>query len=138
VARGGGSDALHWLVHLEPSLPDNTREIQVCLGPNEETPHGDAPPRWESDLFTLSSRSVSVQRAGTRLDTDTGLPPPVESGLNFENEPVQPNRVIPVSAQLDDAVVGRDICVLSIEVRPTWFFLQLGGSGEGGPIPGSG
>jgi hypothetical protein len=62
--------------------------------------------------------------------TRTGLPPPVESGLNFENEPVQPNRVVPVSAQLDDAVVGRDICVLSIEVRPTWFFLQLGGSGD--------
>jgi hypothetical protein len=28
VARGGGSGALHWLVHLKPSLPDDTKEIQ--------------------------------------------------------------------------------------------------------------
>jgi hypothetical protein len=78
----------------------------------------------------LSSQRVSVEQVVTRLDTDTELPLPVESGLNFENEPVQPDRVIPVGAQLDDAVVGRDICVLSVEVRPSWFFLQLGGSGD--------
>jgi hypothetical protein len=81
-------------------------------------------------VLALSSQRVSVQQAGTRLDTDAELPLPVESGLNFENEPVQPDRVNPVSAHLDDTVVGRDICVLSIEVRPTWFFLQLGGSGD--------
>jgi hypothetical protein len=103
----------------------------VSLGSDEQRPHGDASLPAESDLvLTLSSQRVSVQRAGTRLDSDTGLPPPVELGLNFENEPVQPDRVIPVSAQLDDAVVGRDICVLSIEVRPSWFFLQLGGGGD--------
>ena len=131
MSRAGGGSSLRWLVKLEPSLPDDTKEIQVSFAPNDRGPHRDASPPRESNLvLALPSPHGFVRRAGTRLDADTDLRPPVEAGLNLENEPVQPDRVIPVGAQLDDAVVGRDICVLSIEVRPSWFFFHLGGSGE--------
>jgi hypothetical protein len=143
VARSGGGGSLRWLVKLEPSLPDDTNEIHVSFAPTEPRSHSDASPPTESNVvFALSNQRVSVQHVGTRLDVDTELPLPVEAGLNLEHEPVQPDRVIPVSARLDDAVVGRDIGVLSIEVRPSWFFLHLGGSGELGlgpdPAPDSG
>lgn len=130
VARGGGGGSLRWLVNLEPSLPDDTKEIQVSRASDGRRPQGDTSPLTESNVVvTLPSQRVSVQQAGTRLDTDADLPMPVDAGLSLENAPVQPDRVIPVSTQLDDAVLGRDICVLSIEVRPGWFFLHLGGSG---------
>lgn len=136
VSRSGGGSSLRWLVKLEPSLPDDTKEIRVSHAPNDRRRHSEASLPTESNLVVaLPSQRVSVKPAGTRLDGDADLRPPVEAGLNLENEPLQPDRVIPVSAQLDDAVVGRDICVLSIEVRPSWFFLHLGGSGELAPAP---
>jgi hypothetical protein len=94
-------------------LPDDTKEIQVSHASNDQRPHSDASLPPESNLVVaFPSQPVSVQQAGTRLDADIDLRPPVEARLNLDNEPVQPDRVISVSAQLDDAMVGRDICVL--------------------------
>jgi hypothetical protein len=131
VPRGGGGGSLRWLVKLEPPLPGDTKEIQVSLAPKARGPHGDESVSPDSNVvFDLPSQPVSIQQAATRLEADTDLPLQVGAGLSLANAPVQPDRVIAVSAQLDDAVLGRDICVLSVEVRPGWFFLHLGGSGE--------
>jgi hypothetical protein len=131
LPRGGGGGSLRWLVKLEPPLPGDTKEIQVSLAPMMRGPHRDESVSPGSNVvIDLPSQPVSVQPAETRFHADTDLPRQVGAGLSLANAPVRPDRVIPVSAQLDDAVLGRDMCILSIEVRPGWFFFHMGGSGE--------
>jgi hypothetical protein len=127
--RGGGGAWLRWLVNLEPSLPQDAQELRFFVGPDDERLHNDASlPDEPSVIVALSNWPITVRPAWTSFDGARELSSQIDYRPNLEADPLRPDRVIPVSAQLDD-VVGRDISVLSIDVRPSLFFVHLGGRG---------
>lgn len=137
--RSGGGAWLRWLVKLEPPLPDAAHELRFFVGPDDETGHNDGSlPDAPSAVVALPSQPVVVRPAFTSFESARELSSQIDAGPDLEADSLRADRVIPVSAQLDD-VMGRDINVLSIEGRRSWFFVHLGGrgalqlSGDSGP-----
>jgi hypothetical protein len=129
ASRGGGGAWLRWLVNFEPSLPEDAEMLRFFVGPDDERMHNEASlPDEPSAVIVPSNQPITVRRVPASFDGARELTALVDRGPNLEADPLRPDRVIPVSAQLDE-VVGRDINVLSIDVRPSWFFLHMGGRG---------
>ena len=137
--HGGGANSLSWEYRFVPSLPAGAQELRIFVGP-ERTKFevGGELPSEPALTITLPAAPPAVRRAAAVLD-----PAATQPRLGFRGDvvrsPVRPTRVIPVSTALDGAG-ERDLCVLSIDVRPEWFAVHIGGGGPlavGGDIDGS-
>jgi hypothetical protein len=135
-AAGGsgmhGSTPSRWHVDFTPSLPDDATEIRVFAGSPvaklwERAPLPDEPTvvvplaNWPRTprLAQATVSAPTTRRRAPSEDSPSSLP---------VDRAVRPDRVIPVSTQLDDGA-GGDLCVLAVETWPSCFDLHVAHSG---------
>jgi hypothetical protein len=133
VTCGGGATDRGWHWRFEPPLPDQARRLRVFVGPDSDrSPFDVQPPAATSLGVDLVGWPAVVRRAAATLDTvDTVAEPssPPVPSRRGQPDPLLPERVVVVSTQLDD-VDGRDLSVLSIDVRRDGFLMHVGGDGD--------
>jgi hypothetical protein len=155
TSHGGGAhgaDPTQWHVTFVPSLPDSATEIRVFAGPPVTRPAPRPPLPNEPRVFVgppvtkpapapplpneptlvarLSAWPTAPRRVPVRVEpaAPSSEPAILDRRPGVDRRAVQPDAVIPISGRLDD-VVGREVCILSVETWPTCFDLHLGGSG---------
>jgi hypothetical protein len=130
VFEGGGGGSLSWEASFAPSLPAGARELRLFVDPEGRRMAvvGDLPPE-PAVTIALPALSPTVRRVAAVLDPAAEM---LRSGFRgtVAGSPVRPTRVIPVATALDGAG-ERDMCVLSIDLRPDWLAVHIGG---GGPL----
>ena len=130
VFEGGGGGSLSWEASFAPSLPAGARELRLFVDPEGRriADAGDLPPE-PAVTIALPAASPTVRRAAAVLDPAAEM---LRSGFrgDAEGSPVRPTRVLPVATAVDGAG-ERDMCVLTIDLRPDWFAVHIGG---GGPL----
>lgn len=123
-----GSTPTRWHVDFVASLPDDATEVRVFTGTPVEETWNDAPlPDEATAVVPLANwpRTAPLAEATVNAPTRRRLHPRLEASLPrlLVDRAVRPDRVIPVSTQLDDAA-GGDLCVLSVETWPSSFNLH--------------
>lgn len=126
--HGGGGGGLTWDFKFQPELPADARSVSLFVADEPGMP-GHPPVIPADPVLTVALPApVPVRRAPARLD-----PAPPADGPAVLADPPRPvsppSRTIPVATVLDG--LDRDLVVLSIDARPTWFALHVGG---GGPL----
>lgn len=138
----GGATYSYWHRTFVPSLPDDATAIRVFVGPS--VPElGPGAPLPDEPILVVGLRGWPA--TPTRAEAKPRRTPPNTPGPGplpgLDHRPVRPDSVIPISARLEDLlgddVLGREVCVLSLETWPTGFDLHLGGSGGWALVGGS-
>jgi hypothetical protein len=128
----GGNTPTRWHVEFAPSLPDDATEVRVFAGAPVAKPWDHLPlPDKPTVVVPLANWPRTPRLAeATTVNAPTSRPRAPSDSLSslLVDRAVRPDRVIPVSAQLDDAA-GGDVCVLSVETWPPCFDVHAASSG---------
>jgi len=126
-----GSAPTRWHVDFTPSLPDDATEVRVFAGPPvanlwDRVPLPDEP----TVIVPVANWPRTPQLAEARVGAPTTLSRALSDSLSslVIDRAVRPERVIPVSMQLDDGA-GGDLCVLTVETWPRCFDLLVASNG---------
>ena len=135
AAEGGGmhgATPTRWHVDFTPSLPDDATEIRVFAGSPVAKPWDHARlPDEPTVVVPLANWPRTPRLVEATVNAPTSRQPtPSEDSVSslIVDRAVRPDRVIPVSTQLDDGA-GGDLCVLAIETWLPCFDLHVASSG---------
>lgn len=126
-----GSTPTRWHVDFTPSLPGDATEVRVFAGSPVAKPWDRAPlPDEPTVVIPLVNWPLTPRLAEAAVNAPTRRPRAPSDPLSSQlvDRPVRPDRVIPVSTQLDHGA-GGDLCVLAVEMWPSCFDLHVASSG---------
>jgi hypothetical protein len=134
TAEAGGmhdSTPTRWHIEFAPSLPDDATEVRIFVRP-QVADLGDGVPVPDEPALVVPLRVWPLTARVVAATVSALIDPPSASSGSLNSllvgRPVRPDRVIPVSTQIDDGT-GGDLCVLAVEAWPSCFDLHVAASG---------